>query len=94
MLLSSDTSKRFLALLYLVLVYVVMSTIFKFVFRSFLMFCVVYTVSDCYKKRKKLMWVWIFTKTNIKFVTYAFLGDQCFQFLSVQPRGNKLKKKI
>jgi len=89
-----DTSKRFLALLYLVLVYIVMSTIFKFVCRSFLMFCVVYTVSDCYKKRKKFMWVWTFTKNNVKFVTYAFLGDQWSQVLSVQPRGNKLKKKI
>lgn len=90
-------SKRFLALVYLVLFYTVMSVIFKYIFKSFVMFSVVYTLQDCYKKRRKFIWVFYLVKNNVQMVTYALVGDEFYNaWLLTRPNTfqKKLKKKI
>lgn len=69
-----------------------MSTIFKYIFHSFIIFCVVYTLQDCYTKRRKFMWVLYLVKRNIHIITYAFVGDELYStWLCTRPK--KLKKK-
>jgi hypothetical protein len=92
-------SKRLLALVYLVFLYIVMSTIVKYIFKSFVIFCVVYTLQDCYKKRRRFMWVFYMVKNNVQMVTYALVGDELYNdwyCVLTRPRNfqKKLKKKI
>lgn len=85
-------SKRLVALVYLVLFYIVMSTIFKYILKSFVIFCVIYTLQDCYKKRRKFMWVIYFIKGNVHIVTYALIGEEMHSMCLSKPK--RLKKKI
>lgn len=93
------SSKRMLAIVYLILLYIVISTVITYVLKSFVIFCVVYTLHDCYKKRRRFVWLFRLAMRNTQFVVYALVGDELYNALysiyvtGVKPQ-KKLKKKI
>lgn len=70
-----------------------MNIVIKYILKLFLLFCVVYTVGDIYKKRKKYMWLIKFVNGNIKFIAYTFIGESTMNVL-MNNKPKKLKKKI
>lgn len=75
-----------------------MSLAFRLIFKTFIIYCVVYTVSDCYKKRRRFLWVLHIVRNNIQIVTYALLGEELYstlaQYTNTMSGRKKLKKKI
>lgn len=88
------SSKRLLAIVYLILLYIVLSTIFIYLFRSFVIFCVIYTLQDGYKKRRRFMWVIQFVVRNTQLVVYALIGEELYHSWFGMKHPKKFKKKI
>lgn len=85
------STRRFVALVYLVIIYVVLNAIVKYIFTSFIIFCVIYTLSDGYKKRRRFMWIFYIVKDNVRLVTYALIGDSLYDTLSLKHPPKRLK---
>lgn len=95
MLLSIISSKRVLGVIYLFVLLIIINVIIKYVIDSLLIFCVIYTVTDLYKKRKKYIWIVKIITSNVMFLSYSIIGEATINnILCIKPKNSrKLKQK-
>lgn len=74
-MLSVILSKRLLGIIYLCVLLTVFNIIVKYVINSLTVFCVIYTITDLYKKRKKYLWIVKIVIGNIRFLSYTIIGE-------------------
>lgn len=72
---------RLLGVLYIAVVCFVLHAIVRHLYTGFLMFCVMYTCSDVYKKRRKYMWIVRIVKGNVGWLVYALIGEDTINAL-------------
>lgn len=77
MQLSTSTlfSKRTFGVFYLCFMTLLAHIIVKHVLNLFVVFCVVYTSMDVYKKRKQYVWIIRLINGNVKFILYSVIGE-------------------
>jgi hypothetical protein len=75
MLHSIITSKRTLGVIYLCVLLIIVNIIIKYVINSLVAFCIIYTITDIYKKRKKYTWIVKIIIGNIRFLSYTIIGE-------------------
>ena len=69
---------RIFVIAYIVILYILVTTIFRYIYTLFLMYCVVYTMSDMYKKRRRFLWITRFICGNIRFVAIGVIGQDVY----------------
>lgn len=93
MLTSVILSTRTLAVVYLCVLLTVCNIIIKYVIKSLVVFCVMYTVTDLYKKRKKYIWIVKMITGNIMFISYSIIGETTMNnILCINPKKAKSPK--
>ena len=86
-------SKRVFAILYLCILLIIINIIIKYVINSLVVFCVIYTFTDLYKKRKKYIWIIKIISGNIRFLMYSIIGETTISnILYIKPK--RYRKKI
>lgn len=94
MLSSSILSKRTFGIIYLCIILIFVHIILKYVINIFVVFCIVYTITDLYKKRKKYMWIIRIVIGNIKFISYTIVGESTINsILHIKPKQVRTRKK-
>jgi hypothetical protein len=89
-MLSIISSKRTLGVIYLCVLLIIFNIIIKYVINSLIVFCVIYTISDLYKKRKKYIWIVKIVSGNIRFLSYTIIGETTINnILCIKP--NKVR---
>lgn len=83
---------RLFVIAYIVILYILVSTIFRYIYTLFLMYCVVYTLSDMYKKRRRFLWVTRFICGNIRFVAIGMIGQDVYNCYFGPKKRLKQKK--
>lgn len=92
-LLSNLVSKRTIGLLYLCWLLLLINIITRYVINLFVVFCVIYTITDLYKKRKKYMWIVKIIIGNIKFLSYTIIGETTINnILFIKPKKVRVPK--
>ena len=72
--------------------YLIVTIIVKYIYISFVMFCVMYTCTDLYKKRKRFTWVWWIGLAYMRWVsTFAFGKDYIEIILSSLRKPKSMK---
>lgn len=95
--LSIITSKRVLGVIYLFVLLIVINIIIKYVIDSLIIFCVIYTITDLYNKRKKYIWIFKIVKSNVMFLSYTLIGEDTINtifFVKSKKRRQLKEKKI
>lgn len=88
------TIKRLLVLSLIFAVYALINMVIKYVFTLFIVFCVVYTLQDLYKHRKKFVWfLKLITNTIVLFTQFS-MGDEYAQYVQTcfTSSNSKVKK--
>jgi SNF family Na+-dependent transporter len=94
------TPSRIGILFLLLLLYVALFAVIRYLYSLFIMYCVIYTVTDYYKKRKKYLWIVRIVIYNIHSVLVILIGQDvidnvCRMFhLSAKTEKRNNKKKI
>lgn len=93
--LSIITSKRVLGVIYLFVLLIIINKITKYVIDSLIVFCVIYTITDLYNKRKKYIWIFKIIKSNVMFLSYTLIGEDTINtiFFVKSKKARKLKEK-
>ena len=84
---------RLFVFAYILILYILVSTIFRYLYTLFLMYCVVYTMSDMYKKRRRFLWVTRFICGNIRFVAIGVIGENVYNCYFGKKKGLKKLQK-
>lgn len=86
------TMKRLLVLSVIFAVYAFINMIIKYVFTLFVVFCVVYTLKDLYKHRKRFVWCVRMVINAIILLTQYSIGDEYAQYVQSCFAYPKIKK--
>jgi predicted PurR-regulated permease PerM len=85
--------QRLLVLAIIMMIYSVISMFIKYISTLFIAFCVVYTLQDIYKHRRKYMWcLHMAHRTLIIAVEYG-LGEEYLKYVMPAKRKRNIKKK-
>lgn len=68
--------RRVVGITYLCIITILCNIVIKHLINLFVIFCVVYTITDLYKKRKKYLWIIRFVNGNLRFITYTVIGEE------------------
>lgn len=86
-------SRRTLGLLYLCCLLIIINIIIKYVINLIVVFCVVYTITDLYKKRKKYIWIVKIIIGNLKFLSYTIIGETTINnVLFIRPKKVRIPR--
>ncbi len=85
-------SRRTIGIFYLCFITLLINIIIKYVIKLFIVFCVVYTSMDLYKRRRKYLWIIRMINGNVKFILYSVIGEERFDELFLL-RSKKIKQK-
>lgn len=86
------TIKRLSILMLMFIVYTFINMIIKYIITIFVIFCVVYTLQDVYKHRKKIIpFLKIIINSIILFTKFA-IGDEYAQYIQTCCMPSKIKK--
>jgi hypothetical protein len=84
--------KRLIGLSIIFAVCTFINMIIKYVFTLFVVFCVVYTMQDLYKHRKKFVWCLRMVINAIIVLTQFSMGDEYAQYVQTWFVSSKVKK--
>lgn len=91
--LSIITSKRVLGVVYLFLLLIIINIFIKYVIDSLVAFCVIYTITDLYKKRKRYTWIVKIITSNVMFLSYSIIGEATISNILCVKQKNERKLK-
>lgn len=83
--------QRLAGFIYLILLYLLVNAVFRYIYSGFLMFCVLYTCSDLLKKKRKYLWIIKMVKGNAWWLTIAIVGEQTVHTFLCTSSVNKRK---
>jgi hypothetical protein len=88
--------KRAFGIFYLCVLLLFINIIIKYVLNMVVVFCVVYTMSDLYKNRRKYMWIIRVVNGNVKFILYTIVGEDTVNnilFITSKKQTRKINRK-
>jgi hypothetical protein len=88
---SSLTLRRLIVTGIVFAIYTFVNMFIKYVTTLFIAFCVVYTVQDLYKHRKKYLWIINISRNTIMLIVYYALGEDSKEWCQKQLMGQKKK---
>lgn len=70
------SSRRIIGIFYLCFLTLLINIFIKYVVKLFIVFCVVYTSMDLYKRRRKYLWIIGMINGNVKFILCSLIGEE------------------
>lgn len=83
--------KRVVAVICFIVMYMLISAMIRYLCTFFMSCCVVYTVSDLYKKRKRFIWIIKLVVRGGAFFVTNLIGEEAYHKLFEKKR-KRLKK--
>jgi hypothetical protein len=90
---NSLTLRRLIVIGIVFAIYTLVNMFIKYVATLFVAFCVVYTVQDLYKHRKKYLWYFNLARNTLMLLVHYGLGEDAIQFF-VAPKKKARSKKV
>ncbi len=90
--LSSLSMQRVIVIGVILIIYTIVNAVIKYVMTAFVVFCVLYTVQDLYKHRKRYLWFFNGVYGSLILLVQYGLGDEYLKYIVPIKKKKNMKK--